>query len=192
MTGRLRIIVVAVATLVAIPCHAAAQSNTLGVSIGIPASLAVLWQPTAAIGIRPELTFDLFDAESTSTSRFGTSRFSNDTRQVGVGVSALFQLHREENLLVYVSPRYVYRRGHTDVTQEVPAEVFGLNGSDREIRGYSLTGSLGGRYALGTRFGVFGELGFDYSREDTTDPSVESRISRTGIRSSAGVVLFLF
>ena len=159
--------------------------------MSVPASIAVLWQPSAAIGIRPEFTFDLFDAESTSTSRLGTSRFANDTRQVGVGISALFRIYREESLSVYVSPRYVYRRGHTDVIQDVPVDVF-TNGSDREIRGYSLTGSLGARYGLGARFGVFGELGIDYRREDTTEPEFESRIGGTGIRSAAGVVLFLF
>ena len=187
----IRALVLAIAAFAAFPNQAAAQSRTLGLSIGVPASLAVLWQPSPAVGIRPEFTFDLFDAESASASRLGSSQFSNDTRQVGVGISALFQVYREENLSVYVSPRYVYRRGHTDVVQEVPADVF-VNGSDREIRGYSLTGSLGGRYTLGTRFGVFGELGVDYSREDTTEPMFESRIGRTGIRTSAGVVLFLF
>ena len=180
-----------IAALVMTPHRANAQSGTLGLSVGVPASMAVLWQPTAAVGIRPEFTFDLFDAESTSTSRLGTSQFSNDTRQVGVGVSALFQIYREENLLVYASPRYVFRRGHTDVVQDVPADIF-ASGSDRDIRGHSITGSLGARYGLGTRFGVFGELGIDYSREDTTEPTFESRISRTGIRTSAGVLLFLF
>lgn len=185
------IIVLGIALLVIHPRRADAQSATFGLSVGVPASVAVLWQPTAAFGIRPEFAFDRFDAQSTSISRLGTSQFSSDTRQVGVGISALFQVYREENLSVYVSPRYVYRRGHTNVTQEVPADVF-VNGSDREIRGYSLTGSLGGRYALGTRFGVFGELGVDYSREDTVEPMFESRINRTGIRTSAGVLLFLF
>jgi hypothetical protein len=191
MSVRTRTLILTIAAFVSFPSQAAAQAGTLGLSVGVPASVAALWQPTAAVGIRPEFTFDLFDAESTSTSRLGTSQFSSDTRQVGAGVSALFQVYREENLSVYVSPRYVYRRGHTDVTQEVPADVV-VNGTDREIRGYSFTASLGGRYALGARFGVFGELGIDYSREDTTEPTFESRISRTGLRTSAGVLQFLF
>jgi hypothetical protein len=182
----------AVAALATFPCQAAAQSGQLGLSIGFPASLGVLWQPSALVGIRPEFTFELFDAESTSVSRLGTSRFSTDTRLVGVGVSALFRVYREENLSLYVSPRYVHRRGKTSVVQDVPANVFVAGSDDREIEGHSITGSLGARYELGERFGVFGELGVDHSREDTTDPATESRIARTGIRSGVGVVVSLF
>jgi hypothetical protein len=161
-------------------------------SIGYPPSLGVLWEPTALVGIRPEFTFDVFDAESTSVSRLGTSRFATDTRQVGVGLSALFRVYREENLSLYVSPRYVHRRGHISVVQDVPPNVFVTGSADRQIRGHSITGSLGARYGLGARFGVFGELGVDHSREGTTDPETESRIARTGIRSGVGVLVFLF
>ena len=192
MAFRVRSLVLAVAAFATFPCQAAAQSGQLGLSIGYPASLGVLWQPTALVGIRPEFTFDVFNAESTSVSRLGTSRFSTDTRLVGVGLSALFRVYREENLSLYVSPRYVHRRGKTTVVQDVPANVFVAGNDDREIRGDSITGSLGARYGLGARFGVFGELGVDHSREDTTEPATESRITRTGIRSGVGVVVFLF
>jgi hypothetical protein len=191
MAVRLRALALTIAALATCPDQAAAQSDTLAVSIGVPASLALLWQPSPAIGIRPEFTFDLFDAVSTSSSRLGTSQFSSDTRQVGVGISALFQVYREENLTLYVSPRYVHRRGHTDVAQDVPIDVF-VSGGDREIRGHTLAGSLGARYALGTRFGLFGELGIDYSREDTTETMFESKISRSGVRTGIGVLVFLF
>ena len=192
MAFRVRSLVLAVAACAACPCQAAAQSGQFGLSIGYPTSLGVLWQPSARIGIRPEFTFDLFDAESTSVSRLGTSRFSTDTRLLGVGLSALLRVYREENLSLYVSPRYVHRRGKTSVVQDVPANVFVAGNDDREITGHSISGSLGARYDLGARFGVFGELGVDHSREDTTDPSTESRITRTGIRSGVGVVVVFF
>ena len=192
MAFRVRSLVLAVTAIVTFACDAAAQSGQLGLSIGYPAALGVLWQPTALVGVRPEFTFDLFNADSTSVSRLGTSRFSTDTRLVGVGLSALFRVYREENLSVYVSPRYVHRRGTTTVVQDVPANVFVAGSDDREIEGHSITGSLGARYGLGARFGVFGELGVDHSREDTTDPATESRITRTGIRSGVGVVVSLF
>ena len=185
-------IVLAIAVFATLPCQAAAQSGQFGLSIGYPTSLGVLWQASTLVGIRPEFTFDLFNAESISVSRLGTSRFSTDTRLVGVGLSALFRVYREENLSLYVSPRYVHRRGTTSVVQDVPANVFVAGNDDREIRGDTITGSFGARYGLGARFGVFGELGVDHSREDTTDPTSESRITRTGIRSGAGVVVFLF
>ena len=192
MAFRVRSLVLAVAAFATFPCQAVAQSGQFGLSIGYPTSLGVLWQPSALVGIRPEFTFDLFNAESTSVSRLGTSRFSTDTRLVGVGLSALFRVYREEDLSLYVSPRYVHRRGTTSVVQDVPANVFVAGSDDREIRGHTITGSLGARYGLGARFGVFGELGVDYSREDTTDPATESRITRTGIRSGVGVVVYLF
>ena len=192
MALRVRPLVFAVAAFAAFPCQAAAQSGRFGLSIGYPTALGVLWQPSALVGIRPEFTFDVFNADSTSVSRLGTSRFSTDTRLVGVGLSALFRVYREENLSLYVSPRYVHRRGRTTVVQDVPANVFVTGSDDREIEGHSITGSLGVRYGLGERFGVFGELGVDHSREDTTDPATESRIDRTGIRSGVGVVVLLF
>jgi hypothetical protein len=192
MAFRVRSLVLAVAAFAACPSQAAAQSGQFGLSIGYPTSLGVLWQPFALVGVRPEFTFELFDAESTSVSRLGTSRFSTDTRLLGVGLSMLFRVYREENLSLYLSPRYVHRRGETSVVQDVPANVFVAGNDDREIRGHSISGSLGARYDLSARFGVFGELGADHSREDTTDPSTESRISRTGIRSGVGVVVSLF
>jgi hypothetical protein len=192
MSFRILSLILAVAACATFPRQAAAQSGQLGLSIGYPASLGVLWQPSALVGIRPEFTFDLFNAESTSVSQLGTARFSTDNRLVGVGLSTLFRVYREENLSLYVSPRYVHRRGKTTVVQDVPANVFVGGNDDRKIRGHSISGSLGARYELGARFAVFGELGVDHSREDTTDPATESRITRTGIRSGVGVVLYLF
>jgi len=192
MAFRVRLLVLAVAALAAFPCQAAAQSGQLGLSIGFPASVGVLWQPSALVGIRPEFTIELFNAESTSVSRLGTARFSTDTRLIGVGLSVLFRVYRDENLTLYVSPRYVHRSGKTTVVQDIPANVFVPGDDDRDIEGHSMSGSLGVRYGLGERFGVFGELGVDYTREDTTDPATESRIARTGIRSGVGVVVSLF
>lgn len=192
MAFRVRMLVLAGAAFATFPCQAAAQSGTLGLSIGYPTSISVLWQPSATVGIRPEFTFNLFEAESTSVSRLGTSRVSSDTRQVGVGISALFLVYREETLSVYVSPRYVHRRGHNTVALDVPADSFVPGNADRETKGYAVTGSLGARYGLGARFAVFGEVGIDYSRDRTTEPTAESRVTTTGIRSGAGVVVFLF
>ena len=192
MALRVRSLVLAVAAFAAFPCQAAAQSGRFGLSIGYPTSLGVLWQPSALVGIRPEFTFDLFNADSTSVSQLGTSRFSTDTRLVGVGLSALVRVYREENLSLYLTPRYVHRRGRTTVVQDVPANLFVAGSDDREIEGHSITGSLGARYGVGERFGVFGELGVDHSREDTTDPATESRITRTGIRGGVGVMVYLF
>src|SRR5688500_14629307 len=131
MAFRVRMLVLAVAAFATFPCQAAAQSGKLGLSIGYLTSLGVVWQPTALVGIRPEFTLELFDAESTSVSRLGTSQFSTDTRLVGVGLSALFLVYREENLSVYVSPRYIHRRGKTIVAQDVPADVFVCGSDDR-------------------------------------------------------------
>jgi hypothetical protein len=192
MAFRVRMLVLAGAAFATFPCQAAAQSGTLGLSIGYPTSISVLWQPSATVGIRPEFTFNLFEAESTSVSRLGTSRVSSDTKQVGVGISALFLIYREETLSVYVSPRYLHRRGHITIAQNLPADSFVLGNDDRESRGYAVAGSLGARYGLGARFAVFGEVGIDYSRDHTTEPTSDSRVTTTGIRSGAGVVVFLF
>jgi hypothetical protein len=63
---------------------------------------------------------------------------------------------------------------------------------------YTGAGSLGAQYSLGTRFGVFGELGVAYSR--LRPPNYQSPISGItvpepkgssfGLRGSTGVILF--
>jgi hypothetical protein len=194
MPLRIRVLACVLAAFATLPSQATAQATAkLGLSIGYPTSIALLWHPSARVGIRPEMALDFGHVETTSTSIFGTSRSTSDTRAVGVGISALFVVHQEENLSLYLSPRYIHRRGKTTYTRDDPPGVFGLSPDRREFNGHTAGGSLGARYALGAHFGVFGEVGVDHDRDKSTglpENDFEGRSMRTSIRSGVGVVLF--
>jgi len=49
---------------------------------------------------------------------------------VGVGISALFLVYREENLSLYVSPRYVHVRGKTTTERQASPGII-TNDDDR-------------------------------------------------------------
>jgi len=181
-----------VATFVTLPPEAIAQTaRPLGLSIGYPTAVGVLWQPSERIGIRPELVLEFVDAEATSDLGFATSRNSNEFRQVGIGISALFLVHREENLSLYVSPRYVHVRGsNTTERRDAPAATIGFGEESTKTTSHVVAGSLGVRYVLNSRFGVFGEAGIEQHRSTSSDSQFVSRFASTAIRSGVGVVLY--
>jgi len=119
--------------------------------------------------------------------------------QVGFGLSALFLVYREENLSLYVSPRYIHYRTKSTTAEDVsPPSVIVMGNEGSATTGHTLSGSLGMQYTLGGRFGVFGELGLSHERDelsrsspDESSSDFEARFTRTGIRSGVGVV-FLF
>ena len=195
MPSDLRLLILGVAVLAAVPSEAPAQDTPhIGLSIGYPASLGLLWEASTRVAVRPELSLDFAEAKHTSSDSFGVSHSSSEAWQVGIGISALFFVHREESLSLYLSPRYVHRRSISKTSHDERPGVIVLAPGDRETIGHTLSGSFGARYAMSTRFGVFGELGMSHERDNSTPSSEnesESRFTNVGIRSGVGVV-FLF
>jgi hypothetical protein len=173
----------------------AQDSGRLGVSIGYPANIALLWQLSTRVALRPELTVDLASSETTATSPFGVDTFSSESWNVGLGLSALLFVHRSDNLGVYVSPRYMHNLGkNTTTVTSAPNVVVGGPG-DRDTTGHAVSGAVGAHYTLGPRFGVFGEVGVSHardrmSRESGPTPETEFRFRSTGVRSGVGIVFF--
>jgi hypothetical protein len=192
MPFRIRLLALAVAALATLPREAVAQTTRqLGLSIGYPTALGVLWQPSARIGIRPELALDFGDSESTvDFGGFGTSRTSSEFWQAGAGIRALFLVYREENLSLYVSPRYVYLGGKTTTERDASPGILTSGDDSTKTTTHRVAGSLGVRYALSSRFGVFGELGVEHGRSKLSESEFASRVTRTGIRSDVGIVFF--
>jgi hypothetical protein len=181
----------------------------IGIAMGYPASVGLIWHVADGVALRPEISFTRSSAETTITTSLpvitvggvptinpATTVTVNTTDQweVGVGVSALFYVTRHDALRTYLSPRYAYtRRSSTNQASTLlPSTAFGSDSS-----GHFVSGSFGAQYALGRRFSVFGEVGLGYSRSESKPPALSSGIitgaatSHTlSTRSGAGVVLY--
>ena len=65
--------------------------------------------------------------------------------------------------------------------------------TDASGNSWGLLGSVGAQHKLGTRFSVFGEVGFGYSRSTLGAGSLviaEATASTLGTRSGVGVILY--
>lgn len=178
------------AKIVAIGCvfgAAAASASAqdaghVGLTTGYPASIGILWQLSERTAVRPEISFT-FDNSSSESLVDATSDFST----LGTGISVLFFSPLRDNLKLYVAPRFGYSRtsGSTEFTE-----------STSDI--YSISGSLGGHYGLGSRFALFGEAGLQYSHQSgsvtTSLPPIpiqtKSNADIIGTRTAVGVVIY--
>jgi hypothetical protein len=200
---------------VLIPAAARAQdAPRVGIVMGYPAQLGVLWNVSGRIAIRPELSWTQNSLESTTTITIlslpsqppvsVTSTTSTHGYQVGVGASALFYLTRGDALRTYVAPRFLYVRGSTTseglgFSSAIPVPV-PTAPITTVTTGYNTAGSLGAQYTLGRRFGLFGELGLNYTHSggrDRTGASPAQSLGDNditswslGVRSGVGVTLF--
>lgn len=159
----------------------------MGVTMGYPSSVGVIWHVAERFAIRPEVSFSTSTDENpistsvTFSGDSGSSSSSSGSRStstgVDVGLSALFYIGKWGALRAYVAPRFVYSRDRG--TFEFTSERFVVNpGSGtpfgpltpvlvttttrRTLTGKSGSGLFGASYSLHERFSAFGEVGFGY------------------------------
>jgi hypothetical protein len=185
----------------------AQEKGQIGITMGYPASVGIVWQIAERVAVRPEISLSQSSVTtvSTLTVSFGNqtqttqTQASSETTSVATGVSGLLSLWKRDSLSAYVTPRYAYTRG--TASQVTPDSVLA---SDVVTTSHLVSGSFGAHYALGKRFGVFGEVGIAYTRVNletpsfsgspTLVPSASTRSTSTNrgvsTRSAAGVVLY--
>jgi len=168
MLRRMTLMLILAVSLLNSRAASAQEKGQTGLTMGYPASVGLVWQPSGSFALRPEFAF----ATTSNDDSFLTSQ--RHTTSLGVGLSGLFYVGRWESLSTYVSPRFVYSRFSS--------------GPDvgSESNTYSLTGSFGTQYAMNRRFGVFGEVGFGYSHGNQefsgrSTLTTDSWSTRTGI-----------
>jgi hypothetical protein len=187
------------------PAASAQDDPKVGITMGYPASVGVMWQVNDRVALRPEFNVQKASGESTSTIAISLSSVvpgsvvsvtTSESWQFSAGVSALFYLSTHDALRTYVSPRWAYTRtSNTNSSSTIPSLSLSTTAS-----GQSFAGSFGAQYALGRRFGVFGEVGIVFSRS-TVSPDASAltsaivttseSVSKTlGVRSGAGVILY--
>ena len=92
------------------------EKGQVGLTVGYPASVGVVWHAVDRVAVRPEFTFTQSTTEVTGILTFS---IGNQTQiaetlstvtgtAVGTGVSALLYLTKRDSLVLYVSPRYAY------------------------------------------------------------------------------------
>jgi hypothetical protein len=160
----------------------AQDASRVGITMGYPASIGLLWHVSDRVALRPEFSFTLSDSSSESIVNAESNFWS-----LGTGVSMLFYSPLTDNLRAFIAPRFSYTRtsGDTDVTE-----------STTDI--YSVAGMFGAQYSLARRFGVFGEVGFSYAHQTgmitsklaQIPVSTSSHGDTIGTRTGVGVVLY--
>ena len=191
------------------PAASAQDDPRVGITMGYPASVGIIWQVNDRVALRPEVSAQKASGEFTTTTSisFGgpttttttttTSTSSSDNWQVGVGLSALFYLTTHDALRTYVSPRWSYIRtssSNSSSSLPPPSQTTGSVGN-----GQFVSGSFGAQYALGKRFGLFGEVGVGYQHSEIAPASAgvsgavitsQSTTRTLATRSGAGVILY--
>jgi hypothetical protein len=188
---------VALATVVTVmmAAPAAAQdAGAVGLTMGYPAAVGVVWHVTERIALRPDFTLSTTTTESTSTidSIFvpQVSTTTSTSWSTAVGLSALLYLNAADPLRFYVAPRAAYLRTSIDIDddQELAAAF------DNTSTGFVAAGAFGVQYNAHDRFAIFGELGAQYTSQSSTSEFVSSRTrgeNRTaGLRSAVGLTLY--
>jgi len=157
----------------------AQDKGDAGLAISVPAAIGVIWHPSNRLAIRSDVAFGVTETDGEGTVPDISSR------NITLGVSALFYTHRWDELRTYVSPRFTYAHATTSISAP--------NLGDQTLSTWGLGGSIGAQYALGTRFGVFAEAGVSYSSQqsESLSPSITDRTTWTfGTRTAVGGILY--
>lgn len=161
----------------------AQDKGDVGISMGYPASVGVVFHLTDSVALRPEISFTHISSDSDSA--FGD--LSTDNYTYEIGISGLLYVGRWDKLRAYVTPGYAYRRtgGSNDVS------VFPEVGSTT-VSGHNFQGSFGAQYSLHEKFSVFGEAGLRYFTQQTRSSFSNGGVDfrSFGSRGAVGVIFY--
>jgi hypothetical protein len=149
----------------AVSTASAQERGAVGVTMGYPSSVGLIWHVAERLALRPEVSLAKSGTETPGTRLNGSGSAST----VGVGISALLYVGKWDALRTYVAPRFVYSRrsGRTEVSGEslslTPSGVtttITQTITESTTTSKSAMGLFGATYSLHPHFSVFGEVGF--------------------------------
>jgi len=189
--------VLGVVMAAAISAPAAAQERgDVGVTMGYPPAIGVVWQVTGGLALRPDVSLTWTSSESTSTLTIVpgltpvTSTSTVEARNISVGLSALVTLHAADRFRLCLVPRGAWVRSTVDIGGGLAGEA----NVDTTTDGWLASGGVGGQVAVHDRFAIFGEAGVQYSSQRGTTALTTSQSedeTRTfGLRSAVGVTVY--
>ncbi|MBL8137813.1 MAG: hypothetical protein JNL48_14400 [Acidobacteria bacterium] len=194
---RVRVLLGVVMLVVAARSAGAQQAGDVGVTMGYPGALGVVWHVTDGIAVRPDIALSRSTSESTTsaTGPFGGSGLSSTSTSDGwgttVGLSVLLNVRTIERLRLYLAPRIAYAHSTADNETGLSGA---LTGFTAKTTGVLASGSFGSQYTVHDRFAVFGELGLQYTTQTTTSDFPGSRTEADGttfgLRSAVGVTFY--
>ena len=188
------LLTVAVVLFVSLPATAQ-ESGQVGLAMGYPGSIGIIWHASDRMAIRPDFNFSRLTSENTG----GFSQSQVDGWALGLGLGALFYSGAKDNLRMYFSPRFAYSRTKTESASSSVSSQ-GISTSETRNNSYQYSGSIGVQYSPGRRFSVYGEAGLAYTRGNSrfeTSPSLlgtvtgETTSNTFGTRAGVGVVVYL-
>jgi hypothetical protein len=204
-------ILLAAATLLAASAARAQDHGPVGVTMGFPGSVGIIWHLGDRVAVRPSISFSHSSTEtgddvpvpvpsglglpSNISLPIVRTRLESSGWTVGPGVDVLLTVARWDNVAAYVAPGYAYRRSSTETT--ITFEGFNFGGfvtpsysetNETTIDSHEFSGLFGVRYTPHRRFGVFGEVGFRYSTTDSDGRLTSTRL--TGTASAVGVIFY--
>ena len=182
MNGRCACLVglgVLLASLAATPASAQ-EPGDVGVTVSAPSAIGVIWHVTPKVAVRNDLSFSFSESDADVGTDINSHSFT-------LGGSVLFYTGRWDNLQTYVAPRLSYSWASSSIDG-------GGTSLDSSQDGWSLSGTFGAQYSLGTRFAVFAEAGLAYSSQTAETPTSFGDNERTtwtfGTRTLVGATLY--
>ena len=164
----------------------AQEAGQVGLAMGYPASIGIVWHLSDDLAIRPEFGF---------IRNATDSAFSSDATSVNVGASALYYLWKWDPVRGYLSPRFTY--GHSS------SGGSGTLSTSSTSSVYGLAGSFGVQYVAHKHFAVYAETGLGYSRSKNStstfitvpplgvnDSTATSTTTSWSTRSGVGVIFY--
>jgi hypothetical protein len=179
----------------------AQERGRIGLSMGYPGNIGVLWKITNRLGIRPGVGFghSSFDPGSLTLSLGNgnsvTTESSTGSTSVGVRVDTLFSVGVWDGVRAYVAPGYEYDRStSTRVESTVSTGPFGSPNRTETLKTHGhehhVSGVFGARYVPHPRFGVFGEVGVSYLESRTNFLEIPSTARGWNTTTGVGAILY--
>ncbi len=177
----------------------AQSAGDVGVTMGYPGALGVVWHVTDGFALRPDvgLTRTTSDSTTTSTGILGGAPLSSTNASTGwgstVGLSALVTVRNIERLRLYLTPRLAYSHATSDNETGFAGSLSAFTAT---TKGVIASGSFGAQYNLHDRFALFGELGVQVldAHDEIGLPGLDERSRQHVVRPALGRrrhVLFL-
>jgi Outer membrane protein beta-barrel domain len=166
----------------------AQEKGALGVVMGYPTSIGLIYHVSDRFALRPEVTFAVVGTESDTD--FSSSE--GDTWSLGFAISGNFYVGQWDKLRSYVNARYSYSHAETTTSTTLLPPLSENNEATLTSNAHGFFGMFGAEYSLHDRFSVFGEVGLGYTRQRSESEATGGKSTghQFGPRTAVGVTFY--